>query len=173
MSEARIQIVDEHDAPLRGGTMDEVQLTPGGLWHRIARVMCTDGLGNYLLQRRGQHEFSYPGCWDTTISGHVDEGENYLAAALREGEEEAGLTNTQLTEIDYYTSWRVSDGRTYRRFNKLFQATTPSETALTPNPDEVEVLQWFSRDQVVLLAENHPERTSDGLQSFVSRYLLK
>ena len=43
-----IQIVDEKDQPLRGGTLDEVQL--GGLWHRIARVMVSDTQGNVLLQ---------------------------------------------------------------------------------------------------------------------------
>jgi len=45
-----------------------------------------------LLQKRSMDKDVQPGRWDTAVGGHVDPGEDYLAAALRELCEELGVT---------------------------------------------------------------------------------
>ena len=172
MGEQLIQIVNEWDQPLRGGTMDEVQLTPGGLWHRIARVVCTDGSGNYLLQKRGQNEFSYPGCWDTTASGHVDLGESYRQAAQREAMEEIGLQGRSLAQVLYFQTERTGeDGRVYKRFNKIYEVIVAAHAILTPNPKEVEELRWFNKEDILHMSERDPAQMADGLLEYTERRL--
>ena len=44
-----------------------------------------------LLQKRAHDKDSYPDCYDAASTGHIDAGEDSLAAAVREVGEELGL----------------------------------------------------------------------------------
>ncbi len=44
-----------------------------------------------LLQKRSRDKDSYPGCYDVSSAGHLQAGDDFLPAALRELEEELGL----------------------------------------------------------------------------------
>jgi isopentenyldiphosphate isomerase len=169
MHDVPTQIVDEHDNPLRGGTKDEVQF--GALWHQIARVMVFDEQGKVLLQRLPEDSFYYQNCWNTTVSGHVDEGEDYLGAALREGEEEVGVTFADLEEVDYYAASRVDGDRTYNRFNKTFKAVVMQDVQFEPAADEVAELKWFTQSELKSLVAEYPDRVTDGLADFVAHVL--
>jgi len=53
-----------------------------------------------LLQKRSMAKDVQPGRWDTAVGGHVDEGEDYFAAALRELREELGYA-AEKSELNY------------------------------------------------------------------------
>jgi isopentenyl-diphosphate delta-isomerase len=61
------------------------------LVHRAVHVMVHDSDGRLFLQRRSLIKDTFPGCWDSSCSGHVDAGENYAVAARRELSEELGI----------------------------------------------------------------------------------
>src|SRR5450432_650127 len=62
-----------------------------GLWHRAVHVLVFDGAGHVFLQKRSMLKDLSPGLWDSSCSGHVDSGEDYDLAAVRElGEEIEG-----------------------------------------------------------------------------------
>ncbi len=50
-----------------------------------------DGSFDVLLQRRSQTKDAFPGCLDAACTGHVDAGEEFLGAAVREIKEELNL----------------------------------------------------------------------------------
>jgi len=158
MSEALIQIVDENDKPLRGGTMDEVQLA--GLWHRIVRVMIEDRAGNILLQRRRDDDFYMAGMWDNSVSGHVDCGEEYEQAALRERAEEIGIKTGNLQMVAKYRAERVDGGRTYRRFNCLYRQVVDSDLDVHPDLDELAEARWFTPTEFAQLCDDGTKVTS-------------
>lgn len=62
-----------------------------GLRHRSVHVLLLDGAGRVFVQRRSAAKDVDPGLWDTSAAGHVDSGESYLDAAVRELGEELGL----------------------------------------------------------------------------------
>ncbi|MGE5309675.1 MAG: NUDIX hydrolase [Sphaerimonospora mesophila] len=172
MSEAHplIQIVDEHDVPLRGGTMDEAQLS--GLWHRIASIMVQDrDSGEFLVQKIAANPYYNGGKWNLTASGHVDEGETYEETAMRELFEEMGIRGLQLIEFSYYQTekqdHRAGRDRVYRRYNQVFIAyADKAELEISPRPQEVEDWAWMRLDQ--LFSDDIPK--VDKLARFVQDY---
>ncbi len=82
-------VVNEHDEIIGQATRREVHAR--GLLHRAVHVMVYDRTGRILLQKRSLAKDSAPGRWASSCSGHVDAGEDYLTAAVRELGEEIGL----------------------------------------------------------------------------------
>ena len=62
-----------------------------GLWHRAVHVLVFDAAGRVFLQKRSMLKDLSPGLWDSSCSGHLDAGEDYDAAAVRELAEEIGV----------------------------------------------------------------------------------
>ena len=168
MIEVPIQVVDEKDNPIRGGTMDEVQLN--GLWHRITGVMVQDVTsGKFLLQKVAPNPYYSGGKWNLTSTGHVDEGESYQEAAARELFEEMGIGDVKLTEWDRYqtekTAYRAGKDRIYRRHWVIFMAQVKAEElVLHPNEEEVAETAWFLLEE---LQDISPSEMTDTLVRFV------
>lgn len=167
VSDPLTQIVDESDQPVRGGTLDEVQLN--GLWHRIARVMVESPDRKILLQLRAGGANTYPHCWDNSAAGHVDEGEDFFEAAAREMYEEIGLKSDELQEKAYYKTHFTKGSRVFNRFNKVYAVTVPLETQFKVEPTEVSEVRWFTVDQVKSMMTEAPEKFTDGAYDAIKR----
>jgi isopentenyldiphosphate isomerase len=82
-------VVNERDEVIRRATRREVHAT--GLWHRAVHVLVFDAIGRVFLQKRSMLKDLSPGLWDSSCSGHLDSGEDYDTAAIRELAEEIGV----------------------------------------------------------------------------------
>ena len=60
-------------------------------WHRASHMWIYNDQGEILFQKRSLIKDTFPGKWDIT-GGHVGAGETYLNTAVRELEEELGIT---------------------------------------------------------------------------------
>ncbi len=83
-------VVDAGDRVL--WTAPRAQVHRMGWTHRAVHIWVQNGAGEIFLQRRSATKDTFPGCWDSSCSGHVDAGEQYGQAARRELTEELGLT---------------------------------------------------------------------------------
>lgn len=160
----KITIVDENDRVI--GAMDRAEATAKEQIVRIVRVLLFNSRDELFLQKRTQH-VTYPGLWDQSAGGHVDEGEDYLTAAKREANEEIGLSGVELKQIAYYYSEFEYEGRKRKRFNTLY--TTVSDMPLTLNPDEVADGKWISSTELNKWIEAEPEKFTNG---FIHAYKL-
>ncbi len=88
MSEELFDVVDEADRVVGRAPRSEVHARQ--LIHRAVHILVHDEGGRLFLQRRSLGKDTFPGCWDSSCSGHVDAGETYLQAAWRELGEELG-----------------------------------------------------------------------------------
>lgn len=90
-------VVDEADRVIGRATRDEVHA--GDLRHRAVHVMVFNRRGEVLLQQRSLLKDRHPGVWDSSVSGHLDAGEDYPQAAVREMEEEMGIVGVVPEEV--------------------------------------------------------------------------
>lgn len=85
-----LDIVDERDVVIGQAERDVAHAE--GLRIRLIYVWFYTPEGRVILQRRGATKKSYPNRLVSTVSGHVAAGDSYLEAAVRETEEETGVT---------------------------------------------------------------------------------
>ncbi len=113
------------------------------LRHRSVHILVFDQGGRLFLQRRALNKDINPGLWDTSAAGHVDAGEDIWTSALRELQEELGLTpKTPLEcllklEAEAATGWE---------FISLFR--TVAESPMILEPEEIQEGQWMSEKAV-------------------------
>jgi isopentenyldiphosphate isomerase len=82
-------VVNERDEVVGRALRREVHAT--GLWHRAVHILVFDAAGRVFLQKRSMLKDLSPGLWDSSCSGHLDSGEDYDDAAVRELGEEIGV----------------------------------------------------------------------------------
>ncbi len=82
-------VVNERDEVVGRAKRREVHAR--GLLHRAVHVLVFDSAGRIFLQKRSMTKDMSPGLWDSSCSGHLDSGEDYDTAAVRELGEELGV----------------------------------------------------------------------------------
>ena len=87
-------IVDETGRPTgRVVSREEAHLL--GLCHRTSHIWVLRWKNvrwQVLLQKRSEEKDSFPGCWDCSSAGHIPAGSDFVPSALRELQEELGVT---------------------------------------------------------------------------------
>lgn len=108
------------------------------LRHRAVHALFFDFGSRILLQKRSASKDSYPLAYTTSCSGHVDSGETYEDALIRETEEELGI---KLSIEDFKYVGKLEAGEeTGWEFTKVYACR--SEAIFNPPPDEVASLDW-------------------------------
>jgi 8-oxo-dGTP pyrophosphatase MutT (NUDIX family) len=85
-----LDVVDERDVVVGQAPRGEVYAR--GLRHRCVFVQARDPDGRVFVHRRTPTKLVFPSLYDMFVGGVVGAGESYDAAALREAEEELGVT---------------------------------------------------------------------------------
>ncbi|MER0241800.1 NUDIX domain-containing protein [Streptomyces sp. HSW2009] len=85
-----LDVVDEQDRVVGQAPRGEVYAR--GLRHRCVFILAKDAAGRVFVHRRTAQKLVFPGLYDMFVGGVVGAGESYGAAALREAEEELGVS---------------------------------------------------------------------------------
>ena len=106
MVEDIFDIVDEQDEVI--GRDRRLVVHAQHLRHRAIHILLRNSSGRVFLQKRAPTKDKNPDRWDSSCSGHVDSGEDYDQAAVRELGEELGVfwSIEQLTRIRKFPATR-------------------------------------------------------------------
>ena len=85
-----LDIVDEKCRPT-GETALKSEAHAKGLYHNTIHLWLYTTKGEILLQQRSHKKIIFPLLWDVSVAGHIDAGETFIEAVIRETEEEIGL----------------------------------------------------------------------------------
>jgi len=93
-----VDLVNDQDVVIGTALRSECHGNPSFI-HRAVHVLVFNDRGELLLQLRTKTKDIQPGKWDTSVGGHLDPGEDYLSAAVREMAEELGISGHPLTQL--------------------------------------------------------------------------
>lgn len=150
MAEEFFDVVNERDEVVGRAPRREVHAR--GLRHRAVHVLAFDGDGRVFLQKRSMKKDTSPGKWDSSSSGHVDAGEDYDAAAVRELGEELGWRPATPPARWFRVEACADTGGEFVWVYRL-RADGP----FTLNADEIERGDWFAPEEITAWMQARPE----------------
>jgi isopentenyl-diphosphate delta-isomerase len=143
-------VVNDRDEVIGRQTRDEVHRL--GLKHRAVHVLVFNGRGEFFLQKRSLKKDTFPGAWDSSTSGHLDQGEDYDAGAVRELREEIGLVITRAPERLFRIEACEDTGQEF-----VWVYHLESEGPFTLHPAEIETGAWFTPDAITRWMKECPQ----------------
>lgn len=117
-----LNIVDENDNIIGKDTRENIH--KNGLLHREIHVWIFNSKGEILFQRRSKKVETFPNLLDASVGGHVEIGDDYLEAAVKELEEETGI-RAEAKDLIYITKMRMNGydkitGKKNNTFKKVY-----------------------------------------------------
>ncbi|SFR81161.1 NUDIX hydrolase [Anaeromicropila populeti] len=152
-------IVKEREAVHREGDLH------GGSHVWVSRYSAKYKRIEILLQKRRFDKDAFPGCWDVSCAGHMDQGEDFITTAIREAGEELGLF-IEKEDLDFLFSQLVEGkyvfhGKPFwnREVNHVFLLKKEVQgDMLNFQKEEIEMLEWQDAEHIKNeLINNNPE----------------
>lgn len=148
-------VVDANDEVTGQATRGEVHAR--NLLHRSVHVFVFNKRGDLLLQQRSMLKDVHPGVWDSSVSGHLDAGEDYAAAAVRELNEEMGI---QVEAIPHEIARIQPCQETGWEHVRLYR--TDHSGSIRFPAAEVESAAWFPIAEIEAWLAARPEDFASG-----------
>lgn len=145
MASSPIPKIDNNNEVVGETTIAEAR--QNGWPRRVTRIMIVNEKDQFLLQKRSAETVMHPNVWDCS-GGHVDIGETYMQAGIREVAEELGVT-VELKEVSLPVLFEGT-------FYQVCTAKLLSEVALTLKIDEVAEVKWISTNELSQMITLHP-----------------
>jgi isopentenyldiphosphate isomerase len=156
-------VVDESDVVI--GHEFRRAIHRRGLLHRAIHIFWLRSDGMLCLQRRSYAKDNCPGLLSSSCAGHVDSGEDYHTAAVRELHEELGIrvAAAELTEIDY-APWHPDLGNEFVR-SYVLRGDYPTQLARF----EVDAIVWRTPAETLAWAQGESSSFATPLVHLLQR----
>ena len=143
MQEEWFPLVDEEGRVLGRVTRRQAHGDPS-LLHPVVHCLILDAAGRLLLQLRSRNKDIQPGRWDTSVGGHVSEGETPEQAVLREIREELGVAADPGQLRFLYRYLMRSEVESELVTTYLWR----SEGPFVAQPEEIDALRFWSFEEI-------------------------
>ncbi|MEV4416796.1 NUDIX domain-containing protein [Catellatospora sp. NPDC049609] len=155
-----LDIVDERDRVI--GTAVRAEAYARRLRHRCVFVLARDGAGRVFVHRRTAGKLVFPSCYDMWVGGVVGAGESYDTAALREAEEELGVSGLPAPVPLFTFLYETAE---HSWFAALYEVRC--DLPVDPQPEEVAWHDFLTEDEIEQrLADGGWEWVPDGLDAW-------
>lgn len=158
-----LDVVDAEDRVV--GTAVRAEVYRRRLTHRCAFVLVRDPAGRIFVHRRAARKMFAPGVYDMFVGGVLGSGESYDDAAVREAEEELGVSGIRPTALFRF----LFENADYSWWCAVYRATWSGP--VDPQVEEIDWHAWLTEPE---LAERiaTEEFVPDGLEAY-RRYLAE
>lgn len=148
-------VVDENDQVT--GQLSRAEVHARKLLHRAVHVFVFNKRGHLLLQQRSLFKDVHPGVWGSSVSGHLDAGEDYEPAAIRELDEEMGIRSETPPEEIARIAPCEGTGWEHVRIYQIRHSGSVCFPAA-----EVSAAVWFPLEEIEAWLAARPEDFSSG-----------
>ena len=151
-----ISLANEQDYPVDTFMRTGNETRPAGEYPMIAGVFLFNSKDNIILQKVAYTKKVDAGKWSYSAGGHVDAGESYEQAALRELAEEMGVVASHAEFVG--RGYTLREGKP-REFHHVFKVV--SDDPIVFDPKEVAETKEFTIAELVEQIKTHPENFKD------------
>lgn len=141
MNTELLSVVDEDDQVIN--TLPRHIIHASGLCHRAVHILVFNQEDKLFLQKRSMKKDLNQGLWDTSAAGHVDSGEKYLQAAIRETKEELGVDIKNSLSLIFKLLPTKELGM---EFIEVYRCQ--HDGPFTLNSNEIDAGEWFSTKEI-------------------------
>ncbi|MBR1825818.1 MAG: NUDIX domain-containing protein [Alphaproteobacteria bacterium] len=134
---------------------------PQGRFIMVSAILMFNSRGNLIMQKIATHK-DWGGLWTYSAAGHVDAGENYEQAAVRELKEEMNveaLPEKELTVVPI-----IRNGKLFARHHIFI---VHSDAPITPDPYEVAEIKEIAPKELKMQIKKNPQ---DFFEPFVRAF---
>jgi isopentenyldiphosphate isomerase len=131
--------------------------------HKVVHVLVFNENGELLLQKRSMNKDVAPGKWDTSVGGHVPNGENLITAAIREMEEELGITSDNIKPLYSYIH------SNHYESELVFTHSCIHNGPFSFNKEEIDEVRFWNMEEIKNAIGTG--LLSDNFESEINRYL--
>jgi isopentenyldiphosphate isomerase len=149
MPEELLQLVDSRGRPA-GAAPRAVCHGDPSLIQAVVHLYLFDAQGRLYLQKRSAAKDTYPGCWDTSVGGHLAPGESPEEGLAREAREELSLQLGEARPLASYLFRSVYESE----YVFAFRAVCDGEPQ--PNPEEIDEGRFFEIEEIRDLIGRQP-----------------
>lgn len=142
-SDEIIDIVDEHDRVVRQASRGEAYAK--GLRHRCVFVLARDADDRVFVHRRTATKSVFPSHYDMFVGGVVGAGESYDSAALREAEEELGVSGLP-RPVPLFTFLYESPGTSLSWWSRVYEVRC--ELPVSPQVAEIDWHTFLTEEEL-------------------------
>lgn len=176
-----IDVLDE-DGKLTGEVKTREEVHKKGLWHRAIIVAIVNKNNQLLVQQRALNKEKNPGMWDISVAGHISSGQDSLAAAAREINEEVSVdlgSKVDVKEFRYMTSFRsqiiYNEEFIERQYYDFFilrrEQMIPEDISFQKS--EVNSIKFVSISELTKMRENHELVDRENVYEILTNYLFR
>ena len=134
------------------------------LLHRAVHALVYDQDGRLYLQKRSLSKDTNPGLWDTSMGGHLESGETYDQAAIRETFEELGIVLEQAPEKLFKLSASEMTGYEFIWVYKIVH-----HGEIKPCQIEISEGRWVDSDELIKWMSQTPELFTSTLSLILDK----
>ena len=158
-------VVDSEDMVI--GKASRHQVHNNDLMHRSVHILVFNSTGNLFLQKRAMIKDESPGLWDSSATGHVESGEDYISCAKRELKEELSLSGVQLDEVLSIPAQSM----TLWEHVRVYKCVTDSNICI--NKNEISEGKYMMLSEVRALMQLNPEIHTSTFSHIYANYINK
>jgi isopentenyl-diphosphate delta-isomerase type 1 len=142
-----------------------------GLWHKASVLWVVNSNNQILIQRRSASKKLWPNLWDISSGGHVFAGETTKQGAVRELEEELGVT-VDIKDVVYIgnaVSQNLTPHNIHKHYNEYFLVNKEIDLKrIKLQADEVSEIKWIDFDELKKLIEAKDKTFTDKYDAWGS-----
>ncbi|WP_246211512.1 NUDIX hydrolase [Phytoactinopolyspora alkaliphila] len=154
-----LDIVDQNDTVV--GQARRAAAHAQGLRHRCVFIQATDAQGRVFVHRRTATKLVFPSLYDMFVGGVVGAGEAYDDAALREAEEELGVSG--LPKPVPLFRFLFDDGAGRRWWSAVYEVQC--DVPVRPQAEEIAWSAFLTEDELQRRLDEWPW-VPDGLEAY-------
>jgi 16S rRNA (adenine1518-N6/adenine1519-N6)-dimethyltransferase len=149
-------VVDELDRVIGSAQRSEVHRCK--LRHRAVHVLLFNARAELFVQKRSAIKDTFPRCFDSSASGHVNSGEDYDICAQRETQEELGL----MVPVGQFSRHFKVEACEQTGWEFVWVYSMVTDEIPRINLDELEAGEFWTPEHTRTLLMAHPQQFAPG-----------